>query len=144
MKMKLSEAILFGSMITEPTTGDEFFGDHDGVVCRACAYGAAWVALVGTDARVLRDDGHPTMLSYFPILKHKATCPVCTDNRMVAPVVWVDNRDECWSWLANVISHLFEEHHWSRERIAAWVATIEEQSAITATETPVATMVEVQ
>jgi hypothetical protein len=102
MRSRLSQAILTGSAMTEQAF-DEFF-DPKG---NTCALGAA--------AKAIGDSAFTYRVSiYWPWLKddtrlHK--CPAyCPGSGL-------------YQW--QMIVHLNDYHHWTRERIAEWVATIE-------------------
>lgn len=96
--MKLSEAMMLGTLMTQQAFG-EFIAEG-----RACALGAAGLAL---DCK------------YFGALLIK--------------VPWIGNVQqncpECGSgfYVGGAVVCLNDNHHWTRERIAGWVATIEPQ-----------------
>lgn len=107
--MKLSEAILLGSIGTEQAFG--VLKTTDG---RTCALGAAMTAmgmnLEGLDEltrwKLFRD-----IASCWPVTKVHAQCPACN---------WGPVTVEAGIW------HLNDKHGWPRPQIAAWVATLEE------------------
>jgi hypothetical protein len=99
--MKLSAAILLGSTLREQCFGRNFIGGG------SCAFGAAYEAL-GYD-----QFNFPDYSNFWPWLDVPVECPVCGG---LAPTA------------ATIISaHLNDDHKWTRERIAEWVATVEPQ-----------------
>jgi hypothetical protein len=105
--MKLSEAIMLGSLTTRPMKSLLIAGDA------ACALGAAAVAI-----------GRPSYIGVehaFPWIDggDRFDCPACgprgIDLRSSAEVI---------------IVHLNDCHDWTRERIADWVASIEPAEAV--------------
>jgi hypothetical protein len=52
-------------------------------------------------------------LPRWPFIFERATCPNCGLFNRVGRTV------------TNVIAHLNDEHHWTREQISDWVATVE-------------------
>ena len=97
LKMKLSEAIFLGSMLTPQAIGS--FEDTRGGRCAlaaACeATGRSVLALYTCDS--------------WRWIKRLNNCPECGGK---APT-------------AELISHLNDKHRWSRVQIAKWVAAIE-------------------
>jgi hypothetical protein len=124
--MKLSEAIRLGAMLRPQAFGGFFGFEHvvpKGKCARmlarlglremdlalsSCALGAA-IESVGGDASICsRAHG---LLDRFEILwGGRIRCPACIAHRVNA---------------FSLIYHLNDEHRWTRERIASWVATIE-------------------
>jgi hypothetical protein len=105
--MKLSEAILLGSMI-RPQCGALFM---DG---KSCAMGAALEAYgipynedTSCDSPVLA-----ALPRFSQSIAHLTDCPVCKGS------VWEDSGYK-------IVEHLNDYHRWTRECIAAWVATVE-------------------
>lgn len=100
--MQLSEAIRLGAML-----GPQGYGNLG-----ACALRAASDA-VGVAARCDGGLAYTVLRARWPILNKNARCP----------------HPRCLSISANevirVIYHLNDDHHWTRERIADWVATVE-------------------
>lgn len=97
--MKLSEAILLGTMI-RPQAFRALITD-DG----ACALGGALLAVGATGEPALR-----SVRNRWPwALTVSANCPSCGRS---CPVF-------------GVITHLNDNHRWAREQIAEWVAGIE-------------------
>lgn len=101
-KMKLSEAILLGSL-QKPQGFDGTGHPH---LPEVCAFGAALLATGAHKAE--------SVVAYWPwLVGTRFTCPACQANR----------DDHSYG----VIPHLNNTHKWTRERIAAWVATVEPQ-----------------
>ena len=103
--MKLSEAILLGSLETEQTFGRLHVGHN-----KTCAYGAALTA-VGFLC-IDRTGVFATKVMALPIAWKWAfikryECPDCHKSDGVA---------------LSVITHLNDTHLWTRPRIAEWVA----------------------
>lgn len=93
--MKLSEAIREGAKRHPQIFGD-LYNRVDGAVVGSCALGAAML-----------------MQRSFPLLQSsRVTCPACMDPRI-------------HTRLDNIITHLNDNHRWTREAIADWVATLE-------------------
>jgi hypothetical protein len=98
--MKLSEAILLGSMFRPPVR-------HEFVApAGSCALGAAGEALGVPVPRLVPE----TFVSAWPRVSRTVRCPAC-DERLL-PVVWA-------------IIELNDRHQWTRPQIAAWVAELE-------------------
>ena len=105
--MKLSEAIRLGAMLKPQWFG---FADSFGNT-RTCAIQAAFDAIGQLGNRI-------PAFHFWPIVKLDAVCPEsCCIAGLSDDGVGLDN----------VIIHLNDAHHWTRERIADWVATIEAQ-----------------
>lgn len=104
--MKLSEAIRMGSMVVPQTHGEYYIGEWPNPVA-ACAMGAAFIA-VGD--KTCSDHKHwPWMrVSKWHNCPSPSQCRLGYDG----PVL-------------SVVLHLNDEHGWTRERIADWVATVE-------------------
>lgn len=98
--MKLSEAIRLGATLRPQVRG----------VTRnargSCALGAALEA-IGVDGT------YTDVLDHFPISRRYVACPV----------------DYVEHVLVGVIRMLNDDHGWSRERIADWVETFEQEAA---------------
>lgn len=115
--MKLSEAIRLGAMLKPQAfnelvenwpIGQTVMGQfiETEVQARTCALGAACDAVGQLYNDRECDD-------IFPQLKQVSVCPEgCSDFHVA-------------SNLFDVIPHLNDTHQWTRERIAAWVATVE-------------------
>ena len=98
--MRLSEAIRLGTMMTSQAFRTLFTGD------RACAWGAALLAVGATPGRAVRS----AALSRWPwAFAVSVNCPSCGRSRLVC----------------EVIAHLNDDHCWTREEIGAWVGEIE-------------------
>lgn len=98
--MKLSEAIRLGAMLKPQS-----FYDYE-IAGGTCAIGAALDAIGALSS--FDDDAE-----FFPILRREqrdVQCPACRQ--------WL-------SYASGVIVHLNDAHHWTRERIADWVETVE-------------------
>lgn len=110
--MKLSEAILLGSVGSEQGFGRVVDGD------RACAIGAALLAIGVTQLGLEwncedpRQHGSPRLVDNWPWTNSLSRCPHCSTHNTVSYII---------SW------HLNDSHRWTRPQIAAWVA---EQEAI--------------
>jgi hypothetical protein len=103
--MKLSEAILLGSTL-RPQIKGHLFGDG-----RSCALGAAGEA-IGAEPKdcpstweVIRKEWPWTQVLVFP-------CPGCWRARGASKALVL-------------IAHLNDFHGWTRQRTAAWVASVE-------------------
>jgi hypothetical protein len=100
--MKLSEAIRLGAMLKP-----QAFGDYtDGV--GTCAIGAANEA-IGSSA----DINTTHWESFLDMSVDQSSCPVCARSARV--------------FEESLIVHLNDDHRWTREQIADWVETIEQQ-----------------
>ena len=95
--MRLSEAIRLGALISSQVVGTFVRGKA------ACALGAAVVA-TGTTAPTLR----ATWDRWRWAFAVTAPCPVCN----------LDNGSSVFM----LITHLNDDHRWSREQIANWLA----------------------
>lgn len=118
MKLRLSEAIRLGSMLKPQD--HEYFRSYEGY---SCALGAAADAL-GVPDRGENDwdFGYHALVCEYPHLAAEARCPACSRLRGA----WRRWREHEYD-LGDVITHLNDDHQWSRERIADWVATFESQ-----------------
>jgi hypothetical protein len=106
--MKLSTAIRLGAML-----GPQAFGRlDDATTGGTCAYGAALQA-AGLD---FYDTWKLTGVFH-------AMCPACADAQRAAD-----------RYRFNTLAHLNDTHRWTREQIADWVQTIEEQAVAKAGE----------
>jgi hypothetical protein len=105
--VKLSEAIRLGAMLTKQCFGKTGWRGRNGGELRTCALGSAHIA-IGEKSGA--DTG-----KFFPVSNIPAFCPLgACQHRGTKDV-------------GGVIAHLNDEHRWTRERIADWVATIEAQ-----------------
>lgn len=125
--MLLSEAIREGARLRPQTTEGDYFGRVDGVLC-SCALGAAYEA---RDRR--KEPIHRTPVehlegfaagdifdSVFPVVKVQIKCPVmpeCGAIKWPADLGWI-------------VAHLNDDHKWTREQIADFVATVEAQEVM--------------
>lgn len=107
--MRLSEAIKLGAMLKPQGFGDYQTGDGG-----ACALGSALDA-VGVAADKQNGLTDLSLALRFPAVNTPATCP------------WKLCRDTFAHEIGSVITHLNDDHCWTRERIADWVATVEPQ-----------------
>ncbi len=116
--MLLSEAIMLGS-----TMGAQIFGRMTGSVVygnphASCALGAAALASGHwQDGNVL--DGWMHRIEWPWLAIGTPTCPICP-NTSASPM--------------HLITHLNDDHRWSREMIADYVATIEPKESQVQTE----------
>lgn len=101
----LSEALRLGSMATEQAFDEMYVLNEHREVAQACALGALLLALGAVEDQRLRAPA--------------PQCPVC---QVVQPT---------WCPLSARIMHLNDFHRWTRERIADWLAEIEQQRAKT-------------
>ena len=101
-----SEAIREGAKLRPQAFGAYFDGGT------SCAVGAAHEAITGkaedSDAVALTEGSFP----YMQLCNNKATCPQCT---------------AAIGSLLSTVTHLNDEHKWTRERIADWLETEEEK-----------------
>jgi hypothetical protein len=110
----LSDAIRIGAAIRPQTFNSWFFNG------RSCVMGAAIEALTGEFCDAIdfasreRLDALEETLHrrYQPILKQRVECPQCVRER---------------EFLSDLIIHLNDTHKWTREVIADFVQSIEEQ-----------------
>ncbi len=103
--IRFSEAVRLGAMLTKQARGDYFRYGRGGEVVATCAYGAALLAVGAADKE--NRDSQPR----WPYMRRLAVCPArgCGE---------VHRRSD-------LVMHLNDDHRWSRERIAAWVETLE-------------------
>ncbi len=114
--MRLSEAIRLGAML-RPQIHDAIFA-LDGSCAMGAAYEACGVAY--TDGPLFLTEGVAELIDgWNGTPRHQPLCPICHVSAEITL---------CWT-----VAHLNDEHRWTREQIADWVATIESQDA----ETPV-------
>lgn len=97
--MQLSEAIRLGAML-KPQGFDAWTPGH------SCALQAAADAVgIGQEDNLMYVEARRR----WPFLNEMQTCPACNGPEDALVTLW----------------HLNDQHHWTRERIADWVATIE-------------------
>jgi hypothetical protein len=104
--MKLSEAIRLGAML-KPQTSGVFYRAG-----KTCANGAALDAIGALDiaANPYCGSRNERLKAEFPLVRTLIPrCPVCFYTSLL-------------EW---VIVHLNDDHRWTREQIADWVATVE-------------------
>ena len=107
--MRLSDAIRLGAMLKPQAFGD--FTDGVGT----CAFGAANEALG-------RPADHEIVDEWAALCRAESCCPCCGQRpgSLVLDDYELPNT-------AALIVHLNDDHVWTREAIADWVATIEAQ-----------------
>jgi hypothetical protein len=110
--MKLSEAIRLGSALRKQAF-DAYFVDS-----RSCAIGAAAEAM--GCAYGDRPSAH-MLLHHFPALLYTSTYP-CGCN--------FEDQQGLVSLVETIIIHLNDRHHWTRERIATWIETVERRAEL--------------
>lgn len=106
--MRLSEAIRLGAMMGKQIY-DNFYGDEGNPAAGTCALGGAYSAI-----GVRRYSDEETDI--WP-LRMAVKCPACARRN--------------GRRLGNTITHLNDDHRWTREAIADWVAGIEPVEAVT-------------
>lgn len=111
--MRLSEAIRLGAMLKPQHYKYLRSGG------KSCALGAACDA-VGIKQEGDADVSMHALFVEFQFLHAKANCPAC----YAALGVWRRLRGHEYD-VEDVIIHLNDDHKWTRERIADWVATVE-------------------
>src|SRR5690349_2993517 len=101
--MKLSGAIILGSVLSK-----QGFGAMSVFSADRCAWGAARQALgmKSTDKWPMEWDWTDCKMTH---------CPACGEYSRVAFII---------------SDHLNDDHRWSRERIASWVASIEPSTPV--------------
>lgn len=97
--MRLSEAIRLGAML-KPQAFDSWGSDHD-----SCAIGAAH------DAIGIKRTAARSTTPWFDLYNTTVLCPAGCNRRQRV--------------LINAVTHLNDEHRWTREQIADWVEGIE-------------------
>jgi hypothetical protein len=101
--MKLHEAIRLGAMNREQAFNSFF--DRSG---RSCAWGAACEAIGAVFDSTHANTSHPQFREWSEL--SGGACPICGQYR---PSMF------------EIVTHLNDKHHWTRERIADYVETIE-------------------
>jgi hypothetical protein len=109
--MTLSEAIKLGATLRPQAFGGLFKTPiHSVEGIGSCALGAAYEATFGKTQPAARQfDVYAALSDQYPLLDAPARCAECGLERTVE----------------GVISHLNDVHFYTREAIAAWVATQE-------------------
>jgi len=101
--MKLSEAIMLGSLSVPQGSGNEsLFSDNS-----RCALGAARLAMGLTGKGEV--NAYRELTDLWPWIGNDEECPRCHREGTARAIIW----------------HLNDVHSWPRERIASWVASIE-------------------
>lgn len=108
--MELSEAIRRGAKLHPQHFGELAVWDgHDPATVRAtCALGAAMMAARGYPA--------PVVARISPLLRKRMRCPACRH--------WRAGERQA---MAVVLTHLNDDHKWSRLHIAQWVRSLEDK-----------------
>lgn len=111
--MRLSEAIRLGAMLRPQGFGELFTRHGDQIA--SCAFGAADEALTVEEPDASHDDAEisPVYRLYPFVSWMHVDCPACVRRRWRAEPV------------ESIVHHLNDDHRWTREAIADWVATIE-------------------
>ena len=115
--MKLSEAIIAGAKLRPQAFGHYFTGTTRTDACSCvvgCVYEATFEdAVLSHDALVNQIE---QLCSRFDLLRghEKMYCPECAGEEC---------KHDC---LLNILIHLNDDHRWTREQIAAWVAERED------------------
>lgn len=119
MAVKLSEAMRLGSLLS--VQGFGMRGMHG---AQRCALGAALEAVCGSDAQ-----GWGWIEAYDAVkdrwrwvYDQRTPCPVCGEGRVT---VLGTDLGRAWTATIRTIAHLNDFHHWTRDEIADWVATVE-------------------
>lgn len=112
--MKLSDAMSLGAM-QGPQLFHELFNDDSG---GTCAMGAALLGAGMLKRWSIGIDGLDVIVEKFPVLSTETFCPGCGYKS-------AGGYELITLWY--MIVHLNNCHHWTRERIASWVATVEAQ-----------------
>ena len=117
MAVKLSEAMRLGAMLSEQGYGIRAMTGED-----RCALGAALAAVHTSEldpplhpkSRWHVADSYAAVRTHWPwTLTQTGSCPVCA-------------RASGSGWrVLRLIAHLNDQHRWTREQTAAWVAMIE-------------------
>lgn len=112
--MKLSEAIRLGSMMKPQGFWEYAYQAEFGAPATTCALGAAFDAIGELDYVMESDEEWD--YAKFPVLAVQVSCcPQCGTH--------------CAETVDSVVPHLNDSHEWTRERIADWVESIEQQQA---------------
>ncbi len=110
--MKLSEAIRLGSMVHPQGIGKLRSVNLSNEVISTCALGAAYVAS-GLDI-VTHTDNYDELIQLYPILSKRVIQPLLgTGMELVHLIYWLN-----------------DSQRWTREAIADWVQTIEDEAEV--------------
>lgn len=101
--MKLSEAIRLGSL-TGPQIRGHLYDGKGG----SCALGGVFSAI---GVALCEEEDSPHLHDFWPWVDAPHRCPEC--NGLEPRVTFI------------ISNHLNDDHRWTREKIAAWVASIE-------------------
>jgi hypothetical protein len=108
--MRLSEAMRLGSMLRPQGFGRVL--THDG---KSCALGAAYDAIGELRPSGLMFKEIALIRDAWPVLHQEAIqCPACAKTPRMDDGTFSGN-----------ITHLNDDHRWTREQIADWVETLE-------------------
>lgn len=108
--MRLYEAIRLGSKLHPQGFGG--FRNYQGGTIVTCAIGAVGEA-IGLDLK--KNINAERLRHHWPwMFQTSSPCPVC----------------QCEYQVICIITHLNDDHRWTRERIADWVETIEPQEPL--------------
>jgi hypothetical protein len=99
--MKISEAMRIGAAMTRPVTGRYLSWNVRGRITKTCAVGAV---LVGYHATLRKCDVPYNSDVFNLAMRIRVKCPECPDHFSLP-----------------IIDHLYEQHDWTRERIADWL-----------------------
>ena len=117
--MSLSEDIRLGALLHPQCSAYFDYGD-DGTILACCAMGGAWLAR-GYSPCELQS---LTYMIAWPITARRVLCPQCQKSNSLGNIVSAhlgsDRYDICTGPL---------RVRWTRERIAEWVESIEQQEA---------------
>ena len=120
--MRLSEAIRLGAMLKPQ--GYEMLIDQGDTCALGAAFDACGLITEGFDG-FSEEDYEARVFPLFPLLRQATLpCPACGFTPYIDGENFTDN-----------IAHLNDEHRWTRERIADWVATVEAAQAMEVTRT---------
>jgi hypothetical protein len=115
--MLLSEAILAGAAQTRPIHG-RLYLYSDGVVEGTCAIGAALLT---------QNNGRSKPLCYHDFARVFPSWDHVVVSRCPAGCPWPHGNKR---GIMGAISHIYDQHLWCREAIAAWVATMESKAQV--------------
>lgn len=122
--MKMSEAIFLGASLTKQAVNKFFVREH-GVVVSTCAIGGALIAINALEE--IGDFGDENNdFNVTPAIRKRWSWAL--DDFITPQLFHQPCPAHCLGFLrtpVEMIAHLNDNHEWSRERIADWVATIE-------------------